>query len=335
MLATSTIRSTSDPTIKLSYPRDRTTIDVDGYPEWSLQGTTTYDLGTFTLNSTGAPAEEGADSYNQGGLYGEQILTSTARTTIASGNVGITLPFTNATLFTSISYGDIGDNYAYMWIGFFKPPTTGIYTFYTSSDDGSGVWIGDIASAETGRDTSNAIVNNDLGSGHGNQERSGSISLTADLYYPIRIVHEEGTGGSNMTFSWAGPDLLKTTDLSQYFYYYSDGSDFTIIRTIPPEGVFTPAEIFGSLSITPPVSYTAPEFNLNKRIQISVKRSFIIQTLNEVRKSIESRNNLVPFNLADLRILDRTAKEYTISRAIASNVDSGGGGGATETESWF
>ena len=166
MLATSTIRSTSDPAIKLSYPRDRITIDVDGYPEWSLQGTTTYDLGTFTLNSTGASTVSGA-------------------------------------------------------------------------------------------------------------------------------------------------------------------------KTIPPEGVFTPVEAFENLTIVPPGSYTAPEFNLNKRIQISVKRSFIIQTLNEVRKSIESRNNLVPFNLADLRILDRTAKEYTISRAIASNVDSGGGGGATETESWF
>lgn len=333
MLATSTIRSTSDPTIKLSYPRDRITIDVDGYPEWSLQGTTTYDLGTFTLNSTGGATN--LDVYNQGGLYGQQILTSTARSTISSGDVGITLPFTNATLFTSISYGDIGDNYAYMWIGFFKPPTTGTYTFYTSSDDGSGVWIGDIASAESGRTTSNATVNNDMGYGHGNQERSGSISLTADLYYPIRIVHEEGTGGSNMTFSWAGPGLSKTTDLSQYFYYQNDGLNFSNLGTVPAEGVFTPVEPFENLTIVPPGSYTAPEFNLNKRIQISVKRSFIKQTLDEVRKSIESRNNVVPFNLTDLRILDRTAREYTISRVIASNVDSGGGGGVTETESWF
>ena len=59
MSNTATIRSTSDPAIKLAYPRDTLTIDVDGYPSWALPGTTTYDLGTFSLNSTGGSTTVG------------------------------------------------------------------------------------------------------------------------------------------------------------------------------------------------------------------------------------------------------------------------------------
>ena len=339
MSNTATIRSTSDPAIKLAYPGDTLTIDVDGYPEWSLPGTTTYDLGTFSLNSTGGPATLPI-TYTQGGLYGEQISTSTARSTIASGDVGITLPFTNATLFTSISYGDIGDNYAYMWIGFFKPPTTGTYTFYTSSDDSSGVWVDSLASASSGRTASNAIVNNDLGSGHGNQERSGTISLTANVYYAIRIVHEEGTGGSNMTFSWAGPNISKTTDLSQYYYYAGDGTDFAAAITVPTGGLFTEvAHPFENFSIAPPASYTAPDFKINKRIQLKADRAQSLSSLQEFRKSIRANNNVVPYNQEQLQKEDGTIKEYNIARAIASNVagsgGGGGGGGVTETEYWF
>lgn len=286
---------------------------------FGIPNTITFNLGSFTLNSTGGPTQTSV-TYTQGGLYGEQISTSTARNTIASGDVGITLPFTNATLFTSISYGDIGDNYAYMWIGFFKPPTTGTYTFYTSSDDGSGVWIGDIASDETGRTTSNAVVNNDMGSGHGNQERSGTISLTADTYYPIRIVHEEGNGGSNMTFSWAGPSISKTTDLSQYFYYAGDGSDFAATTTIPPEGLLkedysetTTYNTTPTNSITPYKEYSSIEVS-NGIFPVTIPSERItLKTSNEVRpftyfteKNIFVRKSLIS-NLPDDGFFDSQA----------------------------
>jgi len=41
--------------------------------------------------------------------------------------------------------------------------------------------------------------------------------LTGGTWYPIRIVHEEGGGGDNLTFSWAGPGIGETTSLSTYF----------------------------------------------------------------------------------------------------------------------
>jgi hypothetical protein len=187
-------------------------------------------------------------TYTLGGLSGK-FFNGTWRSTISTGNIG-TLPLTttnessNVTgsggmpsadhryginLWDYITYTTIGESYGFIAIGYFKPPTTGTYTFYTSSDDYSGVWIGSDALPGATRTTSNAVVNNGMGgsSGQANTKRSGTISLTANTYYPIRIVHEEGSGGDNLTFSWAGPGISETTDLTQYFYSISLGGTLT------------------------------------------------------------------------------------------------------------
>lgn len=159
------------------------------------------------------------DSGATAGLAG-QIFSGSWRATLATGNVGA-LPLSNPTIYPSINYREIGENYGFIAIGYFKPPTTGTYTFFTSSDDYSGVWVGDIAAASSGRTSGNATVNNGLslpsGGGQANTKVSGTISLTAGVWYPIRIVHEEGTGQDALTFSWSGPGIAETTDLTQYF----------------------------------------------------------------------------------------------------------------------
>ena len=155
------------------------------------------------------------DQYGTPGLIG-QFFNGDWRATISTGNIG-SLPLSAPTTYTSINYGTRGDLYGLLAIGFFKPPTTGTYTFYTSSDDSSGVWIGNIAAAFNGRTAANAVLNNNLGVGQGNTKTSGSTSLTGGMWYPIRIVHEEGGGGDNLTFSWAGPGIAETTSLSTHF----------------------------------------------------------------------------------------------------------------------
>lgn len=160
------------------------------------------------------------------------------RATIANGNIG-TLPLTTANdssnvtgtiglpsadhrygvnLWSSISFGNgIGENYGFIAIGYFLPPTTGTYTIFTASDDGSGVWIGDLALPEAVRTSVNATLNNALGLGQGVVERSATIELTGKVMYPIRIVMEEIGGGDALTFSWSGPGISKTTDLLTHF----------------------------------------------------------------------------------------------------------------------
>jgi type II secretory pathway pseudopilin PulG len=133
----------------------------------------------------------------------------------------------NPTFFnTAVKHGDTNltsqinnfssntDSYSWQWVGYFLPPTTGSYTFFTSSDDASHLWLG--ANAITGYTTANALVNN--GGLHGTQERSGSINLTAGQYYPIRIMFGENGGGDIMTVAFSGPGIAKTTNGTGYYF---------------------------------------------------------------------------------------------------------------------
>jgi hypothetical protein len=117
---------------------------------------------------------------------------------------------------------DDGTNFSCQWLGYFKPTTTETYTFFTSSDDASYMWIG--SNAETGFTTSNSTVNN--GGLHGNQERSGTASLTAGTYYPIRIQFGEQGGGDVMTFNYSTPTISKTTTVTGLVFYNSTTNGF-------------------------------------------------------------------------------------------------------------
>lgn len=118
--------------------------------------------------------------------------------------------------------GDSGTNFSCQWLGYFKPTTTETYTFYTASDDASYVWIGN--NAITGFTTTNAIVKN--GGLHGITEQSGTVSLTAEVYYPIRIQFGELNGGDAMTFNFSTPTITKTTGVTGLVFYNSDTNNF-------------------------------------------------------------------------------------------------------------
>lgn len=163
------------------------------------------------------------------GNIGTLPLTSTNDSSNVTGTTG--LPSANhrygVNLWPSIAFGNgLGDFYGFIAIGYFKPPVTGTYTIFTASDDGSGVWIGELALPGATRTSANATLNNNLGGGQGVTERSNTISLTANVSYPIRIVMEEGGGGDALTFSWSGPNISKTTDLTRYFFapFFSNGT---------------------------------------------------------------------------------------------------------------
>ena len=117
---------------------------------------------------------------------------------------------------------DDGSSFSCQWLGYFKPTTTETYTFFTSSDDASYVWIG--ANAQAGFTTGNATVNN--GGLHGNLEKFGTIALTAGVYYPIRIQFGELSGGDVMTFSYSTPTITKTTNVTGLVFYNSSTNGF-------------------------------------------------------------------------------------------------------------
>ena len=123
----------------------------------------------------------------------------------------------------SESSNNDGEYFSCQWLGYFKPTTTESYTFYTSSDDASYMWIG--ATAITGFTTANATVNN--GGAHGNTEVSSAfISLTAGVYYPIRIQFGEAGGGDVLTFNYSTLTITKTTNVTGLVFYNSTTNGF-------------------------------------------------------------------------------------------------------------
>ena len=80
------------------------------------------------------------------------------------------------------------DNYVMRWRGQITIATPGEYTFKTSSDDGSRLYI-----------DSALVVDND--GDHGRQDRDGAVTLTAGLH-DITIAFYENGGGSILEVSW-------------------------------------------------------------------------------------------------------------------------------------
>ncbi|UYZ62500.1 RICIN domain-containing protein [Hymenobacter weizhouensis] len=87
------------------------------------------------------------------------------------------------------------DNFGFRYTGFIQVPTDGQYTFYTTSDDGSRLYIG-----------SQLVVDND--GLHGAQERRGFIGLKAGKH-AVTVTFFEKTGGQVLDVSYAGPGLSK------------------------------------------------------------------------------------------------------------------------------
>lgn len=82
---------------------------------------------------------------------------------------------------------------ALAFTGWIQVPADGVYTFSTSSDDGSRWWFGD-----------RLIVEND--GLHGAITRSGRIGLQAG-WHAVRIEYFNARGGKAFDLSWAGPGV--------------------------------------------------------------------------------------------------------------------------------
>jgi putative heme-binding domain-containing protein len=91
--------------------------------------------------------------------------------------------------------GKSRDGFALRFTGAIQIPRSGRYTFFTSSDDGSRLYIGD-----------RLVVDND--GLHGMSEKAGRIELPAGSH-PIAVTYFDGGGGDGLIVSWRGPGFRK------------------------------------------------------------------------------------------------------------------------------
>ncbi len=88
------------------------------------------------------------------------------------------------------------DLFALELTGTVTAPSTGTWTFYLDSDDGSDLVI----------DGATVIDNDGL---HGMVELSGAVSMTEGEALPIRVRFFENYGGAGLILSWSGPGTPK------------------------------------------------------------------------------------------------------------------------------
>ena len=79
--------------------------------------------------------------------------------------------------------------------GFINVPTAGSYTFFTTSDDGSTLWV-----------DGTQVVFND--GSHGPDEMSGTVTLSPG-YHALRVEYSQGGGGLTFVTRWSGPGIAK------------------------------------------------------------------------------------------------------------------------------
>lgn len=97
------------------------------------------------------------------------------------------------------------DEFGVMFEGYLYLDRTGVYTFYTDSDDGTLLYLGDTL-----------VVSND--GAHAPQERSGQIALQAG-YHPLRLLYFERNIGEKLEVMMEGPGTPKAPVLPSLLFH--------------------------------------------------------------------------------------------------------------------
>lgn len=115
------------------------------------------------------------------------------------------------------------DQFAVRFAGYVDIPSAGTWTFATTSDDGSRLWIGD-----------QLVVDND--GLHGSQTRSGTIDLAAGLH-AITVGFFEQGGGQTLDVTWQGPgQTVQTIPAAALFHVPATAAGRTITARVDQGG---------------------------------------------------------------------------------------------------
>lgn len=92
------------------------------------------------------------------------------------------------------------DYFSVRWTGFIKPPVSGAYTFYLSTDDGGRLWVNDVRLADQWALQGTTTC--------GGGEKT-TVTLEKDVWYPIVAEMFECSGGQEARLEWSTNGLAK------------------------------------------------------------------------------------------------------------------------------
>jgi len=111
--------------------------------------------------------------------------------------------------------------------GYLHPPTSGQYTFWTSSDNSSELWLSTGAEPSKIRKIASVARYEWTLVHQWNKfpsQRSESIWLDAGQTYYIEALQEQTGGGDNLAVAWQGPDLPQSVIAGQFLTPWSGGN---------------------------------------------------------------------------------------------------------------
>lgn len=120
----------------------------------------------------------------------------------------------------NLSLRNQNDYFGFRFDGFVNIPSDGMYDFYTTSDEGSLLYIGQTL-----------VVNND--GLHTARERTGRIGLKQGLH-AIRVEFFEKTGSQSLVVNYAGPTISKRIIPSNALFRSTVGTPVAQITPAPP-----------------------------------------------------------------------------------------------------
>ncbi|MBP9804647.1 MAG: putative baseplate assembly protein [Candidatus Accumulibacter sp.] len=159
------------------------------YPEWP--GFTLADISdppTTAASGSGLFGE-----YYRGKGFREKVYTNTDPVVDFNWGIGSPAPAVPA------------DHFSVRWSGWVQAPSSGMFTFYVTSDDGLRLWI-----------DGQLII--DFWVDQGATERAGTARLQANHKHDIRLEYYENGGAASCKLAWGGPGVAKATIPSERLY---------------------------------------------------------------------------------------------------------------------
>jgi len=161
-------------------------------------------------------------------------------------------------------FGSLGDHYGDRISGYFKPPTSGDYEFFISSDDASRLYLsldGDPANAQPiCEETSCCNAFQESGAG----QTSSAQTLSASQTYYLEAVHAEGGGGDYVKVAWrkvgdsTAASLLEPIPAVYFSAYGDPDNSDTISITKQPSPVTTTVGNKATFTVTVTLTGVGP-----------------------------------------------------------------------------
>ncbi len=116
------------------------------------------------------------------------------------------------------------DNYGQRMHGLIRPPATGNYIFWISSDDNGQLWLSTNENPSNVRQIASVPGwTNSREWGKYPSQQSAVIYLEKDRYYYIMALMKEGTGGDNLAVGWQLPDGTMDRPVSGMYLFWNEG----------------------------------------------------------------------------------------------------------------